>query len=115
MQDFLSSISSRREIPLDALSSGEKQMISLFAKMYLYPNKKIVLIDEPELSLSIEWQQKILIDIFRAETCAQLVAITHSPFIFDNELEPLAAPLEIGIENPNEALESGDFQEDVNA
>lgn len=111
----VSSISGRREIPLDALSSGEKQMISLFAKMYLYPNKKIVLIDEPELSLSIEWQQKILIDIFRAETCAQLIAITHSPFIFDNELEPLAAPLEIGIENPNETLESGYFQEDVNA
>ena len=94
----VSSISGRREIPLDSLSSGEKQMISLFAKMYLYPDKKIVLIDEPELSLSIEWQQKILIDIFKAETCAQLIAITHSPFIFDNELEPLAAPLEISIE-----------------
>jgi hypothetical protein len=41
-----------RKISLDALSSGEKQMVSLFAKLFLYPKKKIVLIDEPELSLS---------------------------------------------------------------
>ena len=111
----VSSIAEGRQIPLDSLSSGEKQMISLFAKMYLYPNKKIVLIDEPELSLSIEWQQKILIDIFRAETCAQLIAITHSPFIFDNELEPLAAPLKISIDRLLESHGVSDDQEDINA
>lgn len=111
----VSSISEGRQIPLDSLSSGEKQMISLFAKMYLYPNKKIVLIDEPELSLSIEWQQKILLDIFKAETCAQLIAITHSPFIFDNELEPLAAPLKITIEKVKEMQGDNDDSEEANA
>lgn len=111
----VSSVTGQREIPLDALSSGEKQMISLFAKMYLYPNKKIVLIDEPELSLSIDWQQKILVDIFKAETCMQLIAITHSPFIFNNELEPLAAPLEIGIETSDDCTFGGEEQGSTDA
>ncbi|OUI82220.1 hypothetical protein HK22_13860 [Gluconobacter sp. DsW_056] len=79
---------------LDALSSGEKQMISLFAKMFLYPNKKIVLIDEPELSLSIDWQREILVDVLGAPSCSQVIAITHSPFVFDNDLEPFAGAIQ---------------------
>lgn len=84
-----------RSVPMDSLSSGEKQMVSLFAKLFLYDGPKIVLIDEPELSLSIDWQRKILIDVVNAPTCAQLIAITHSPFVFDNELEPFARPLSL--------------------
>lgn len=90
-----------RNVPLDSLSSGEKQMISLFARLYLYPSKrKIVLIDEPELSLSIDWQKKILPDILGAPSCEQLIAITHSPFVFENELEPFATTLKMKITGP---------------
>jgi predicted ATP-dependent endonuclease of OLD family len=71
-------------------------MISLFAKMYLYPGRKIVLIDEPELSLSIDWQRDILVDVLSAPLCTQLIAITHSPFVFDNELDPFARALKVG-------------------
>lgn len=92
------SLPSETRIDLEALSSGEKQMISLLAKLYLYPKQKIVLIDEPELSLSIDWQRNILQDIINAPTCVQLVAITHSPFVFDNALEPFARSLKISIE-----------------
>lgn len=91
----VSSRRTNRKIPLDSLSSGEKQMISLFAQLYLYPRKKLVLIDEPELSLSLDWQRKILPDILSSSTCQQVIAITHSPFIFDNELEPFAASLRL--------------------
>ena len=84
-----------KDVGLDDLSSGEKQVISLFSRLYLYPRKKIVLIDEPELSLSIDWQKRLLPDIASSPSCAQLLAITHSPFIFDNEMEPLAGPLEV--------------------
>lgn len=94
----VSSLSARRKIPLDALSSGEKQMISLFARLYLYQGEKIVLIDEPELSLSIDWQRKILVDIVNAKSCMQVIAITHSPFVFDNELEPFATPLRLFVD-----------------
>ncbi len=70
-------------------------MISLFAKMFLYSRRKIVLIDEPELSLSIDWQREILVDVLSAPLCAQLIAITHSPFVFDNELDPFARALKL--------------------
>lgn len=85
----------RRRISLNSLSSGEKQMISLFAKLFLYPKFKIVLIDEPELSLSIDWQSQILVDVLNSPLCNQVIAITHSPFVFDNELDPFARSLDV--------------------
>lgn len=86
---------SGKVMSIDYLSSGEKQMISLFAKIYLYPNDKIVLIDEPELSLSLDWQRRILVDVLLAPQCKQVIAITHSPFVFDNALDAFAGPLNI--------------------
>lgn len=88
------------EIPLDALSSGEKQMVSIFSLLYLYSKEKLILIDEPELSLSIDWQQKILPDMIRANLCRQVIAITHSPFIFDNELDAYATSLRLEVDEP---------------
>ncbi|SFV28908.1 AAA family ATPase [Hyphomicrobium facile] len=83
------------EIRLDDLSSGEKQVISLFAHLYLSQRQKIVLIDEPELSLSIEWQRRLLPDVVNSPTCLQLLAITHSPFVFENELDACASPFDV--------------------
>ncbi|MEG8018530.1 AAA family ATPase [Sphingomonas sp. LR55] len=107
-----------RPVSLDALSSGEKQMISLLAKLYLYPKRKIVLIDEPELSLSIDWQRGILVDVILAESCEQVVAITHSPFVFDNSLEPFAKSLSLKIENDDQPFfdldDDIDFHEEMN-
>lgn len=81
-------------LDLNNLSSGEKQIVAIFAKLYLQKNKKyIILIDEPELSLAIPWQKRLLIDILESPSCAQLVAITHSPFVFDNELDIYADSL----------------------
>ncbi|OUI98533.1 hypothetical protein HK20_06255 [Acetobacter sp. DsW_54] len=85
-------------------------MVSLFAKMFLYPNRKIVLIDEPELSLSIDWQREILVDVLGAPSCAQLIAITHSPFVFDNDLEPFAGALKI--EESIHEVASDEYSED---
>lgn len=98
LQVYVISAVTGRRVPMDALSSGEKQMISLFARLYLYPENKIVLIDEPELSLSIDWQRKILLDVASAPTCSQVIAITHSPFVFDNPLEPYARALKVKVD-----------------
>lgn len=78
-------------IELDQLSSGEKQIVSLFSHLYL-DNKKqyFLLIDEPELSLSVQWQREFLPDIKNGDYYAGLFAVTHSPFIFDNDLQPYA-------------------------
>lgn len=101
----------RRKIKLNALSSGEKQMISLFAKMFLYEKNKLVLIDEPELSLSIGWQREILKDILKAPNCSQIIAITHSPFIFDNELEPFAKSLKSSIDEDALSKQAVDYND----
>lgn len=75
-------------IELTKLSSGEKQIVSLFSKLYLDNHKdSILIIDEPELSLSIEWQKMLLPDIMRSGNCKLLLTVTHSPFIFDNEFD----------------------------
>lgn len=106
------SLISNRLIALNSLSSGEKQMVSLFAKMYLYPGKKIVLIDEPELSLSLDWQLSLLPDILDAPDCRQLIAITHSPFVFDNSLENFAYPLTIAFD-PSKFGDDENFIDEV--
>ena len=83
-----------RKIELSDLSSGEKQIVSLFSHLYLAgKNRYFVLIDEPELSLSVPWQRRFLTDIRNGGFCAGLVAVTHSPFIYDNELKQYAHSL----------------------
>lgn len=83
----------RNIIKLAQLSSGEKQIISLFSKLYLEDNgnkKNIIIIDEPELSLSLKWQKMLLPDIIKTENCDLLLTVTHSPFIFENEFDNYA-------------------------
>ncbi len=86
----ISIIQTRNKKPIDIknLSSGEKQIISLFSRIYLESSEDFILLfDEPELSLSIEWQKLLLPDILKSGKCKLLLAVTHSPFIFDNELD----------------------------
>ena len=92
------------KLSFNSLSSGEKQIISLFAKLYLAPLKDVdwneeekfdellvdkkywIIFDEPELSLSVEWQSSLLIDIWNSNRCGFLFVTTHSPFIFKNNM-----------------------------
>lgn len=75
-------------VKLNQLSSGEKQIVSIFSQIYLELDKKyIVLFDEPELSLSIYWQENLLPDIIESGNCMFLMAVTHSPFIFGDKLQ----------------------------
>lgn len=96
-RDFSFKITSKRdkaEVQLSDLSSGEKQIVSLFSHLYLSGRQKyFVLIDEPELSLSVPWQRRFLVDIHKASFCAGMVAVTHSPFIYDNDLRNYAHSL----------------------
>ena len=85
---------SPRAIELRNLSSGEKQIVSIFSHLYLSgSNMYFVLIDEPELSLSVTWQKTFLEDIMRSNLCIGLVAVTHSPFIYNNGLKKYARSL----------------------
>ncbi len=76
------------QLPMSALSSGEKQIVSLFSHLYLSGETSFfVVIDEPELSLSVPWQRQFLPDIVGSGMCTGLVAVTHSPFVWENDLE----------------------------
>ncbi|MEH2387113.1 MAG: AAA family ATPase [Nostoc sp.] len=94
----ISIVQTRNSSPIEIrnLSSGEKQIISLFSKIYLESSEDFILLfDEPELSLSIEWQKLLLPDILKSGKCRLLLAVTHSPFIFDNELDLNANDLDV--------------------
>lgn len=82
------------ELKFNQLSSGEKQIISLFAKLYLDISDNVIfIIDEPELSLSIVWQETLLEDIYESGKISLLIATTHSPFIFKNRFSTYAREL----------------------
>ena len=68
-------------ISSDKLSSGEKQMLSFLCYNAFYNNTPIF-IDEPELSLHIDWQRLLLPTLLDQSTENQFFIATHSPFIF---------------------------------
>jgi ABC-type lipoprotein export system ATPase subunit len=71
-------------IPLDRLSSGEQHQIILFHQLLFgLQEDSLVLIDEPEISLHVVWQEMFLSDLVKiAELVdASFVISTHSPMI----------------------------------
>lgn len=75
-------------VDLNNLSSGEKQVVSIFAHLFLREeNQYLLIFDEPELSLSVPWQRTFLEDISLSKNCNGVIAVTHSPFIYDNSME----------------------------
>ena len=70
------------EIPISQLSSGEKQLIILLTETLLQKGKQTLFIaDEPELSLHIEWQRKVISSIRKLNPNSQIIVATHSPEI----------------------------------
>jgi predicted ATP-binding protein involved in virulence len=77
---------SGRNLTVDELSSGERQLVILFANVIFnkYKNKnnsEILIIDEPEISLHIRWQEKFIDSLFEASNNTQFIIATHSPDI----------------------------------
>ncbi len=62
------------------LSSGEKQMlVILLTALVRDGNSSVLFMDEPEASLHIEWQQKLIGMIRELNPNLQLILTTHSP------------------------------------
>jgi predicted ATPase len=67
---------------LKDLSSGEKQLIIILGEALLqHGAASIYLADEPELSLHVAWQERLVSSIRELNNSAQLVFATHSPDI----------------------------------
>ncbi len=70
------------EVGPTQLSSGEQhELVLLYALLFNVPANALVLVDEPEISLHVAWQQQFLNDIQRIAALAdlQFVIATHSP------------------------------------
>ena len=66
---------------LDTLSSGERQVAGLIYSASHLAEGNVILVDEPELSLHVDWQQTIIEAMVRQLPSKQLIVCTHSPVI----------------------------------
>ena len=70
------------EISPYKLSSGEKQILMILLTVLVQDNKPAILfMDEPEISLHIDWQKKLIKHIKELNPNIQLIIATHSPAI----------------------------------
>lgn len=77
-------------IPVSALSSGEQHQIVLaYDMLFRIEANSLVMIDEPELSLHVNWQERFLSDLESVIGVANFDALiaTHSPYIINGRNE----------------------------
>jgi predicted ATPase len=75
--------------PIRVMSSGERQLLTMLYAVNKMSGNSIVLIDEPELSLHIDWQEELLKKMIEQLGDQQIIVCTHSPAIaadFDDHM-----------------------------
>lgn len=76
-------IKNNEEMAFEKLSSGEKKVAFLFLEI-IFNEVDIYLIDEPELSLSLNFQNKIITDLHLLTKSKTLFVATHAPYIYED-------------------------------
>ena len=67
------------------LSSGEKQMLAILLTVLIEDGRPYVLfMDEPEVSLHVEWQKRLIDLILELNENVQIILATHSPAVVMN-------------------------------
>jgi ABC-type glutathione transport system ATPase component len=67
------------------LSSGEKQILAILLTVLVEDHQPYVLfMDEPEVSLHIEWQKRLIELILELNPNVQIILTTHSPAVIMN-------------------------------
>ena len=90
MRSNIASEEGKNEIYVDPsmLSSGEKHIIFLLAKVIISATRgdSLLIIDEPEISLGIQWQRLFVkyVQECAYESNLQIVMATHSPLILED-------------------------------
>lgn len=80
--ELLVETQSGKTFPLVHLSSGEKQLLIILGQSLLQENNShIYIADEPELSLHVEWQEKLVSSLKNVNPNSQIIFATHSPDI----------------------------------
>lgn len=70
-----------KAVSSDLLSAGEKQLLSFICYNSFYKDS-VIFIDEPELSLHVDWQRQIYQILESQGSGNQFIFATHSPFIY---------------------------------
>ncbi|MBY3130236.1 AAA family ATPase [Rhizobium laguerreae] len=72
----------KKKVDIADLSSGEKQLFIMLGSSLVQENAPFIyLADEPELSLHIDWQRKLVANLKHLNPYAQIIFATHSPDI----------------------------------
>lgn len=72
------------------LSSGEKQFLIIFLTLLLQREEESILIlDEPEISMHLDWQRDLLLNIRKMNPNSQIILATHSPGVIMDGWEQL--------------------------
>ncbi len=80
--ELLIETTSGKIFSLFQLSSGEKQLLIILGQSLLQENNNhIYIADEPELSLHVEWQEKLVSSLKKVNPNSQIIFATHSPDI----------------------------------
>jgi len=66
---------------IKVMSSGERQLLTMLYAVNKMSGNSAVLIDEPELSLHIDWQEELLGQMMEQLGNRQIIVCTHSPAI----------------------------------
>src|SRR5690606_78649 len=103
-----------KEISIDNLSTGEKQIV--FRGIYLLRNNQqlkqsAIMIDEPELSMHPRWQQNILqyyksLFTEAGNQLAQMFIATHSEYVIKEALTDVGNTLVVVLKNNNGIIET---------
>ena len=73
------------ELDYEFLSEGEKKIIIIFLVSILFDDI-VLLIDEPETSLSIVWQETLLNDLLKETNLKNIIVATQSPHMVIDEM-----------------------------
>ena len=70
---------------LEKLSSGERHLLTFLTTILLMGEEQdFILLDEPEISLNVDWQREILSAITKLVPNSQIIVATHSPLVARN-------------------------------
>jgi len=81
LTDTLIAGDAAKAIDSTKLSAGEKQMLS-FLCYNAFASQSKIFIDEPELSLHVDWQRQLVRTLVAQQQENQFFIATHSPFIY---------------------------------
>lgn len=105
-QNRISFLIGDKPISAYQLSSGEKQLLILLLTVLTQDEKpSVLLLDEPESSLHLDWQYELINILRTLNPNCQLIIVTHSPSIFTDGHKPKVFWIEDILHPTKQALE----------